>query len=200
MIHYSSLPQGLGSNDVGLDRGQVGGEKIVRFERVGPRVLLVQPNYGYRALSDNPDERRAVEQSFATSVLWGFKVEAESGGRVLVDATDFVLRDAHGIALAIRNAHQGEFKLEATRCALYLERTRAFPTNTELEATLTFTSDKPGPLVEEVTPTPEAVTVRQHLSFVRLPASGLPPPALRSPRRASGGSPTRTWQSPSPSQ
>jgi hypothetical protein len=175
MIHYSSLPQGLGSNDVGLDRGQVGGEKIVRFERVGPRILLVQPNYGYRALSDNPDERRAVEQSFATSVLWGFKVEAESGGRVLVDATDFVLRDAHGIALAIRNAQQGEFKLEAARCALYLERTRAFPGNTELEATLTFTSDKPGPLVEEVTPTPEAVTVRQHLSFVRLPPPGFHP-------------------------
>ena len=175
MIHYSSLPQGLGSNDVGLDRGQMGGEKIVRFERVGPRVLLLQPNYGYRAVSDNPDERRAVEQSFATSVLWGFKVEAESGGRVLIDATDFVLRDAHGIVVAIRNAKQGEFHLEAARSAVYLERTRAFPGNTELEATLTFTSDKPGPLVEEVTPTPEAVTVRQHLSFVRLPPPGFHP-------------------------
>jgi len=175
MILYSSLPEGLGSNDIGLDRGQIGEEKIVRFERVGPNVLLLQPNYGFRARSDNPAERRAVLESFATSVLWGFKVEAETADRVLVDATDFVVRDAHGIALAVRKAQQGEFHLESSRSAVWPERTRAFPGNTELEATLTFIGTSPGPSLGDVAPTPESFTVHQHLSFVQLPKPGYVP-------------------------
>jgi hypothetical protein len=175
MIHYSSLPEGLGSNDIGLDRGQIGREKIVRFERVGPKVLLLQPNYGFRASSDNPAERRAVQESFATSVLWGFKVEAETADRVLVDATAFVVRDAHGIALAVRKAQQGKIHLESSRSAVSLERTRAFARNTELEATLTFTGESPGPFLGDVAPTPESFTVHQHLSFVQLPPPGYVP-------------------------
>ena len=175
MIHYSSLSHGLGSNDIGLDRGQLGETKIVRFDRIGPKVLLVQPNLGFRANSENPAERRAVEESFATSVLWGFKVEAETDGRVLVDATDFIVRDAHGIAEAIKRAKQGEMKLEPSRSAVLPERSKAFPTNTELEATLTFVGDSPGQYLQDVTPTPEAVTVGQRLSFVKLPPPGFVP-------------------------
>ena len=122
ILYLSSLPAGVGSNDIGLDRGQLGGERLVRFERVGPRILLVQPNYAFRAVTDDPDERRAVEQSFAKSVLWGFKVEAESNGAVLVDATDFVTRDAHDLIGAMRRAGQGTFRLDPSRGALYLER------------------------------------------------------------------------------
>jgi len=175
MILYSSLPDGLGSNDVGLDRGQIGDSKIVRFERAGPRVLLLQPNYAFRAGSENPAERRAVEESFATSVLWGFKVEAETGGRVLVDATDFLLRDIHGVAPALKRAQQGEFHVDPSRSAVWLERTRAFPRNSELETILTFTAENPGPFVGAVTPTAESVTVHEHLSFVQLPPPGFVP-------------------------
>lgn len=175
LIYVVSLPAGLGSNDVGLDRGQLGGERIVRFDRVGPRVLMVQPNQGFRATTDNPAEARAVEQSFAQSVLWGFTVAAEEGGRVLVDATDFVLRDAHGVIPALKRARQGDYKLDATRSALYLQNTKAFPRNTEIEATLTFTGDNPGSWVRDVTPTPEAITVRQRHSFVALPPPGYEP-------------------------
>lgn len=175
LIYVVSLPSGLGSNDVGLDRGQIGGERLVRFDRVGPRVLMVQPNQAYRAVSDDPDERRAVEESFAQSVLWGFTVGAETDGRVLVDATDFVLRDAHGVVPALKRARQGDYKLDPTRSALYLPNTKAFPRNTEVEVTLTFTGDAPGALVRTVAPTPEAVTVRQRHSFVALPPPGYPP-------------------------
>ncbi|MBW3654754.1 MAG: zinc-dependent metalloprotease, partial [Gemmatimonadetes bacterium] len=175
LIYVVSLPSGLGSNDVGLDRGQIGGERLVRFDRVGPRVLMVQPNQAYRAVSDDPDERRAVEESFAQSVLWGFAVGAETDGRVLVDATDFVLRDAHGVVPALKRARQGDFKLDPTRSALYLPNTKAFPRNTEVEVTLTFTGDAPGAFVRSVAPTPEAVTVRQRHSFVALPPPGYQP-------------------------
>src|SRR5438270_13750695 len=79
-LYYASLPAGLGSNDIGLDRGQIGAHHVVRWERSGPRILLVEPNYRFRALSQNPDERRAVRDSFPESVLWGFGVQAEVGG------------------------------------------------------------------------------------------------------------------------
>jgi hypothetical protein len=150
----------------------------VRFERIGPKVLLVQPNYEYRASSGNPDERRAVAEAFAQSVLWGFQVEAEDPGRVLVDATQFYLQDAHGVAEALQRTRQGTFRLDASRCAVYLPRTKNFPRNTEVEATLTFSGERPGGWVRQVTPSPEALTVRQHHSFVRLPDAGYEPRAF----------------------
>src|SRR5215216_5367247 len=96
-LYVESLPAGIGSNDIGLDRGQLGNSDIVRFDRVGPRVLLVAPNYRFRASTNNPDERLAVKDAFAESTLWGFEVAAEDGNRVLVDATSFFLRDVHQV-------------------------------------------------------------------------------------------------------
>ena len=137
-LYVHSLPAGIGSNDIGLDRGQIGGTHVVRFERRGPKVLLVEPNQEYRAVTADPKERRAVEESFAQSVLWGFMVEAEEGERVLIDATAFFLRDAHHIPETLAREHQGDYSLDPGRSALYRERTRNFPRNTEVEATLTF--------------------------------------------------------------
>ncbi len=176
MIWQVSLASGVGSNPIGLDRSQLGATHLVRFERVGPRVLMVEPNYAYRALSNDASERRAVEQSFATSILAGFKVESTTPNGVLVDATEFFLSDAHGVARRLKEAQQGSYSLDRNRSAIYLPRTKAFPRNTEVEATLTFTtSDRPGELVRGVTPTPDVVTVRQHHSFVALPEPGYTP-------------------------
>jgi hypothetical protein len=175
MLYYVSLPAGLGSNDVGLDRSQLGAERIVAFHRVGPKVLLLQPNYDFRAESDSPDERRAVQESFAQSVLWGFTVEAESDGHVLVDATAFAVRDAHGVIRALKAANQGRYDLDASRSAIYPPHTRGFPRNTEIEVTLTFTGEEPGAWVRDVAPTPEAITVRERHSFVALPDTGYLP-------------------------
>src|SRR6202140_159790 len=174
-LYQSALPAGIGSNDIGLDRGQLGGTHLVRFERSGPKVLLVQANLEYRAVSNDADERRAVRDSFAESALWGFTVAAEEGERALVDATDFFLRDAHGVPAALRKTKQGAYRLDASRCAIYLPRTKSFPLNTEVESTLTFAGDEPGPWVREVTPSPESITVREHHSFVQLPPPGYKP-------------------------
>lgn len=174
-LYVNSLPAGVGSNDIGLDRGQIGGTQIVKFERSGPKVLLVQPNYSFRATSSNDLERASVEQAFAQSVLFGFTVEAEEGRRALVDATAFFLRDAHHVPQTLAREKQGKFTLDPSRCALYPERTRNFLKNTEVEATLTFAGEEPGAWVREVTPSPDAVTVREHHSFIALPDANFRP-------------------------
>src|SRR5258705_2470849 len=171
-LYQSSMPAGIGSNDIGLDRGQLGGTHVVRFERSGPKVLLVQSNLEFRAVSNDADERRAVRDSFAESALWGFTVAAEEGERALVDATDFFLRDAHGVPAALRKTKQGNYHLDSARCALYLPRTKSFPLNTEVEAMLTFAGEEPGQWVKQVTPEPDAITVREHHSLVQLPPAG----------------------------
>ena len=174
-LYQSSLPAGIGSNDIGLDRGQLGATRVVRFERSGPKVLLTERNLGYRALSNDEAERRAVRDSFAESVIWGFTAAAEEGATVLVDATDFYLRDAHGVTNALRRAKQGSYRLEGSRSAIYLANTKNFPLNTEVEAMLTFVGEEPGGWVRQVTPDPQAITVREHHSFVQLPPAGYKP-------------------------
>jgi len=174
-LYVNSLTAGVGSNDIGLDRNQLGAERIVKFVRSGPKVLLVQPNYDYRAMSDNPDEQRAVEEAFAQSVIGGFKVAAEAEKRVLVDLTDFLMRDAHAVADRLKRRKQGTYKLDKKRSAMYLQRTKNFPRNTEFEAILTFEGDPQGDWIRSVTPTPKAVTVRQHHSFVALPDENYQP-------------------------
>lgn len=175
-LYVASLAAGVGSNDIGLDRGQFGDlEKdsspshLVVFERVGPKVLLVEKNLAYRAVTPNAEERRSVEEAFARSVLWGFKVAAEEKGRVLVDATAFLLHDAHGVAEKLKLKKQGEYKVDEARSALYLPLTKSFPKNTEFEATLTFAGQPAGDWIRSVVPSPESVTVREHHSFVELP-------------------------------
>lgn len=180
LLYIETLSAGLGSNDIGLDRGQLGRTHLVRFERVGPKVLLVQQNTRYRALSDNEDERRAVADAFARSVLWGFEAAAEDeDGSVLVDATAFVLRDAHGVAARLQRSGQGSYQPEASRSAIHRAGVAAFPRNSELEGTQTFvlrsTDRAPGRWVSQVAPSPEAVTVRLRHSFVALPAPGYEP-------------------------
>jgi hypothetical protein len=175
-LYQTSLPAGVGSNDIGLDRGQMGETRIVRFERTGPKILLIQANLDYRAVTSDPDERTAVRQSFAESALWGFTAAAEEGNgdnaKVLVDATEFFLRDTHHVPEVLARAKQGAFKLDDKRCAFYLARTKNFPLNTEVEATLTFEGDHPGQWVKDVTPSPDSITVREHHSFVQLPPPG----------------------------
>jgi hypothetical protein len=178
-LYQVSLSTGVGSNPLGLDRGQLGGTHVVRFERAGPKVLLVESNYSFRAITQDAAERRAVEESFARSVLWGFRVEATEGARVLVDATGLFLSDAHGVIERLRESNQGSYRLDDSRSALYMPHTKAFPKNTEVEATLTFAGEgASGPLVRETVPTPQSLTVREHHSLVELPDKNYTPRRL----------------------
>ncbi len=174
-LYVESLTAGIGSNDIGLDRNQLGRERVVKFDRRGPKVLLTELNYSYRAISNNPQERKAVEEAFAQSVLWGFAVVAEENGRVLVDASDFLLQDAHDVIGRLRGAQQGSYSLDKSRSAFYMPRTKNFPENSEFEVTLTFTGQATGGYIRSVTPTPNFVTVREHHSFVQLPDANYTP-------------------------
>lgn len=175
LLHVESLTAAVGSNDIGLDRNQMGKERVVKFEKRGNKVLLTELNYFYRARSNSEAERKAVEQSFAQSVLWGFTSLAEEGGKVLVDATDFLLQDVHDVAGTLKAQQQGNYSLDKSRSALYLPRTKNFPMNTEFEVTLTFTGQPTGGYIRSVTPTATSVTVREHQSFVQLPDNGYKP-------------------------
>jgi hypothetical protein len=168
-LYVNSLSAGVGSNDIGLDRGQLGAERVVKFDRRGPKVLLVEPNLRYRAITSSAAEKKSVEEAFAHSVLWGFKVEAEEGNKVLVEATDFFLQDAHGVAETLKSSQQGNYILDKTRSAFFPERIKNFPKNSEFEVTLTFTGQATGAFIRSVTPTSSSVTVRQHHSFIELP-------------------------------
>jgi hypothetical protein len=171
-ILYESLPSGVGSNDIGLDRGEPGESYVVHFERSGKQIFLVAENENYRAVTDDAEQRNAVRAAFPQSVLWGFEVAAEDGGALLIDATKFFLSDVHGVAAAIANAKQGKYKVEPTRSAIYLPRTKNFPENTDVESTLTFMGEDPGNFVKQVTPEPHAITVREHISFIQSPPAG----------------------------
>jgi hypothetical protein len=212
----TGLSAGLGSNDIGLDRGAGGGARLVYFQRVGPRVLLVQPNQSFRSSSQNPLERKSVEDSFAKSILWGFTIAGESNGHLLVDGTDFLLRDVTGAGSALR---PGTYRVDRTRSAFYLQNTKGFPKNTEIDMTLTFANDAAGGRgggggpaqgppaigqgggraggggrggglfsgsVASVTPTAEAVTMREHVSLVELPDNNYKP-RYDDPRAGYGG-------------
>ncbi|MEP7117372.1 MAG: zinc-dependent metalloprotease [Acidobacteriota bacterium] len=215
-LFSTGLSAGLGSNDLGLDRGQGGQGKIVTFQRVGPRVLLIQGNQSFRSSSPNILERKSVEDSFAKSILWGFAIAAETSGTVLVDATDFYLRDIHGAAGGLR---PGTYRVDRARSAFYLPNTKNFPKNTEVDVMLTFGNEAAGggrgggggptqgptPIgagaagggggfggnlfsgtVASVTPTADSVTLREHISFVELP-DGNYKPRYDDPRAGYGG-------------
>jgi hypothetical protein len=182
-LYVNSLPAGLGSNDIGLDRGQLGDSRIVYFNRVGKKLFLTQPNLDYRAVTNDKREQKAVEQSFAQSILFNFNIEAEeenaadpSMNKILIDATSFLLRDAHGVVDRIKRARQGTYTINENRSAIYIQNTKNFPKNAEFEATVTFVGGSDaGRLVQSVTPSPEAITVRMHHSFVALPDNNYSP-------------------------
>ena len=175
LLYQSSLPRGVGSNDLGLDRGQLGATRVVRFLRSGPRVLMVEDNLNFRANSNDADERNAIDESFARSVIWGFEIESESGGSVLVDGTDFFLRDAHELIASLATSEEGAYSVDASRSAIYRPRTKAFPDNSEVEAILTYTGQPTGEYLPTVVPDPTAITVHSHHSFIRLPDDNYEP-------------------------
>jgi len=168
-LYVNSLTAGIGSNDIGLDRGQLGNERIVFFKRIGPKVLMMQPNYTYRALTTDKKEKQSVAEGFAKSTLWGFEVAAEESGKVLVDATEFFMQDAHGVINRLKSRKMGSYKVDISRSSIYLPGTMNFPKNTNVETMLTYTGNNPGNYVRQVTPTPTAITVRLHHSFIQLP-------------------------------
>lgn len=171
-LYVSSLSSGIGSNDIGLDRGQLGSTQVVFFRKAGNKLLLVQPNLDFRALTDNVLEKKSVEQAFAKSILGGFNIESESKGKYIIDITDFLMQDTHGVVGRLKRNKQGSYKLDKSKSAMALERTKAFPKNIEFDITLTFAGNPEGRNIRSVTPNAKLVTVAQHHSFIELPEDG----------------------------
>ncbi len=171
-IFQSSLPHGVGSNDIGLDRGQLGQTRLVMFQRFGNKMLLKQLNTDYRAVTDNQAERSSIDEAFADSVIAGFKIVATSDDSVLIDYTPYLFSDIHGISNRLSGRGQGNFKADSSRSGVYLPRTKAFVENTELEALVTYGGSNPGDFVTQVTPDPISISVHLHHSFVALPPEG----------------------------
>lgn len=174
-ILQTSLPRGLGSNDIGLDRGQLGDTKVVEFVVTSARVLLQQQNLDYRANTDNQAERASVREAFASSVIFGFDVVAHNATHVLIDYTPFLLSDVHGVSERLQATQQGQYKLDLSRSLPYLPRTKAFPDNTEFEATVTFVGQPQGRYVQQVAADAKALTLHLHHSLIRLPDDNFEP-------------------------
>ena len=168
-LYVNALSEGIGSNDIGLDRGQLGNTRVVKFMKAGNKLLLIQPNQYYRAITDNIEEKKSVEQAFAKSILKGFVIKETKNGKYLVDATSFFIRDAHGVMGRLSAKKQGKYTLDRSRSAINLKRTRAFPKNVEFDVMVTFKGVPKGYDIRSVVPTSTSVTVNQHHSFIELP-------------------------------
>lgn len=175
VLYFAGVAKGVGSVALGIDRGASYGSTVVYFERVGPRVQIVQRNLKFRALEGNEALKAGLEDSFASSVLAALPIESEEGGKLVVDATPFFLRDTPNLEALFRRQNQGNYKLDPQRSSIYLPRTKAFPRNTEVEVTLTYASDTPGRLLNAVAPDGRSVTLRLHHSFLKAPEPGFRP-------------------------
>jgi hypothetical protein len=180
----TSLPYGLGSNDVGLDRGQLGDTHMVEFRRAGNRVLLVERNTRFEASSPDPLEQRSAREAFAESVLWAGDILAEDSSTVLFDFSSYLLGDRHGIAQRIDDTGQGQYSVDVARSAVLASEAKSFPDNTELESLLTFSGPGKGAFVRDVAMDPKSLTLHQRISLVRLPDAGF---VTRRYHSASGG-------------
>lgn len=170
---------GLGSNPIGIDRGSSGATYVARFDRDGDRVLFVLENWSYRSSSGNPDHARSVSEAFPPSTVASMPLLADESGRLLVDATDMVMRDWNDVAATLAQYRQGTYTVARDRSTVYRPNTKGFPDNTEIDVALTFaTTGRPGGTVEAIVPDGRALTLRQHLSFVKLPDDAFRPRAL----------------------
>lgn len=171
---------GLGSNPIGIDRAANGPSFVARFDRAGRNVLLVLENWSYRGASRaEPALARTVAESFPASTVAALPIVAEEGGRLLVDATDLALRDWMDNAGTLARSNEGTYAVARDRSHVYAAATRGFPDNSEIDVALTFaTSGKPGGTVESIVPDARAFTMRQHLSFSRLPDDSYRPRRL----------------------
>ncbi len=174
-LYVNALSEGVGSNDIGLDRGKLGGGAVVFFRKAGNKILLIQPNQDYRALTDNLEEKKSIKEAFAKSVLHGFVIKEEKNNTYLVDATSFFMQDTFGVSNTLSRSGEGSYNVDASRSAFNLERTKAFEKNVEFDVLLTFKGSPRGRNLRSVTPNSTAVTVYQHHSFVELPDNNYKP-------------------------
>jgi len=179
-LMFTGLSTGLGSNPIGLDRGAGYDNYLARFDRNGERVLVVFENWNYRSsAADNPAHVRTIAESFPPSTPGSLPVIAQEGQRTLVDATDFVMRDWNDVSGTLTQNNEGSYSVARDRSSVYRPYTKAFPENSEIDVALTFaTTGRPGQTVAQIVPEGRSFTLRQHISFLKLPDDGYRPRVL----------------------
>ncbi len=180
VLMFYSLATGLGSNPIGLDRGAGGDNYIARFDKNGDKVLVVMENWNYRSsAADNPAHIRTIAESFPPSTSAALPIVAQQGGRMLVDATDFVMRDWNDVSGTLAQSNEGSYSVARDRSSAYAPYTKAFPDNSEIDVALTFaTQGRPGPTVSSIVPDARSFTLRQHISLLKLPDASFKPRVL----------------------
>ncbi|WP_197041930.1 zinc-dependent metalloprotease [Sandarakinorhabdus oryzae] len=173
VLYYVSLASGGGSVELPFDRGTLD-SSVIQFHRVGGKILVEEQNLAFRSLTGDAAHKQGIKDSFPTSIIASLPIESDAGGRIVVDATALVMRDAAGVEAVLRRQSQGNYRFDAGRSALNAARIKAYPLNTELEIFATYAGDNPGALVRGVTPTPEQMTMRVHHSFLKAPTGYTP--------------------------
>mgnify|MGYP003110587690 CR=1 FL=1 len=183
-IYATSLRSGLGSPDMRLDRGMLGGEQLLCFRKVGTQIAAVFENPKFQASGD-ADTEIGAEESFPTAVVAMLPIVADNGADgVVVDMSKFLMRDS--IDISARLAPGGDYRAAPGLSGIDTASVKSFPLNTEIDTIQTFTSARPRREMNEFSPEPRALTFIVHHSFIELPEPGFVP-RLADPRAPVGG-------------
>ncbi len=166
--------------------GQALGNRVVKWEQRGNRVLLRHVSYDVVADGTQPIAK-AVEAANTNSILMAFNVEAFAKDKSpVIEVTRLFTTDVPEFSARTRLRARA---LDGSRS--FLDRITAFPTNIEVEATQTYTASSeggPGSSGGPPQPSPSpssrfggsgmqgsSATVVMHFSMVRLPEKPMMP-------------------------
>jgi hypothetical protein len=102
ILYFTSVAKGSGSGNVGLEWAGEGEGGVIQFQRVGPKVLVVEKNLRFRAGNGGAGLAQDVDQSFPDSILAALPVVRSEPGKVVVDATPLVISRCGRICRAAR--------------------------------------------------------------------------------------------------
>ena len=119
----------------------LGEERLVYFKKMGNKIILVQPNLIFRSSSSNKLEKKSIEEAFAKSVLFGFKIYKSTKADIFIDLTPFLMQDMHGVSDRLEKRGEGKYIIDENRSAIFLERTKNFPKNSEFDVMITFSGN-----------------------------------------------------------
>ncbi len=174
-VYIAQVETGLGSAAVGVDRGAWLMNGIIRFRRIGGKVVAELENQTFVAPGGSAAEQAAVANSFSNATLWvGDIAETKADGSFTFDFAPFLAMDHFGFARQL-GGDANRYTLDARRSLADPAKVKVFPRNAEFSALLSFTSDKPSAELRNVSPTGPDVAMWVRHSLVALPTEAFAP-------------------------
>ena len=158
--------------------GQALGNRVVKWERRGDRVLLKSVSYAIVADARQPIAR-AVEAANNDTIIRAFDIEALSdAGAPVIDVTTLFNREVPEFSARSRLQARG-----FARDRSFVESVTAFPENIEVKTTHTYTAPPPSASNQNRSRIPSrrrgmrpgSATVLLHYSMVKLPETPMRP-------------------------